>query len=108
MYVDDVLIASNDKEQVDQFKVLLNQKFKLKDLGELRYFLGLEVARIDKGISFCQRKYTLEILGDAGLLGCKLIKIPMDENLKFSKHEGSLLDDPRQYRKLVGRLLCCA
>ena len=51
MYVDDVLIASNDKEQVDQFKVLLNQKFKLKDLGELRYFFGLEVARTDKGIS---------------------------------------------------------
>ena len=43
VYVDDVLIASNDKEQVDQFKVMLNQKFQLKDLGALRYFLGLEV-----------------------------------------------------------------
>ena len=51
MYIDDVLVASNDKKQVDQFKVLLNQKFKLKDLGELRYFLGLEVATTDKGIS---------------------------------------------------------
>ena len=51
VYVDDVLIANNDKEQVDQFKVLLNQTFKLKDLGELRYFFGLEVARTDKGIS---------------------------------------------------------
>ena len=98
MYVDDVLIASNDKDQVDQFKVLLNQKFKLKDLGELRYFLGLKVARIDKGISFCQRKYALEILEDAGLLDCKLFKVPMDQNLKLSKHEGSLLDDLGQYR----------
>ena len=94
MYVDDVLIASNDKEQVDRFKVLLNQKFKLKDLGELSYFLGLEVARTDKGISLCQRKYTLEILEVVGLLGCKPVKVPMDQNLKLSKHEGSLLDDP--------------
>jgi len=45
VYVDDVLIDCNDKEEVDQFKVLLDQKFKLKDLGDLRYFLGLEIAR---------------------------------------------------------------
>ena len=47
VYVNDVLIACNDKEEVDQFKVLLDQKFKLKDLGDLRYFLGLEIARSD-------------------------------------------------------------
>ena len=105
VYVDDALIASNDKEQVDQFKVMLNQKFKLKDLGALRYFLGLEVARTTKGISLCQRKYAFEILEDVGLLGCKPIKIPMDHNLKLSKYEGLLLDDLGKYRRLVERLL---
>ena len=105
MYVNDVLIASNDKQQVDQFKVQLGQKFKLKDLGELRYFLGLEVARTAKGISLCQWKYVLEILENAGLLGCKLVKVPMEHNLKLSKYEGLLLDDPGKYRRLVGRLL---
>lgn len=51
--MDDVLIASNDHEEVNQFKVLLDQKFKLKDLGDLKFFLGLEVARSDKGIALC-------------------------------------------------------
>ena len=51
--MDDVLLASNNKVKVDEFKLLLNQKFKLKDLGDLRYFLGLEIARSDQMITLC-------------------------------------------------------
>ena len=93
VYVDDVLIASNDKAKVDQFKVLLDQRFKLEDLGDLKFFLGLEVARIDKGIALCQRKYALEVLSDACMLGYKPSKVPMEQNLKLSKYDGELLND---------------
>ena len=78
LYVDDVLIGSNDNEKVDQFKLLLDQRFKLKDFGDLKYFLGLEVARSDQGIALCQRMYPFEVLNDAGLLGCKPVKTPME------------------------------
>ena len=78
----------------------------MKDLGDLKYFLGLEIARSDKGISMCQRKYTLEVLSNAVLLGCKPAKTPMEQNVRLSKYEGEELKDPSAYRRLVGRLLC--
>ena len=56
----------------------LDNKFKLKDLGTLKYFLGLEVARTEKGISLCQRKFTLELLANTSLLVSKLANVPME------------------------------
>ena len=53
VYVDDILIASNDVDAVNVFKQFLDSKFKLKDLGTLKYFLGLEVARTTNEISLC-------------------------------------------------------
>lgn len=105
VYVDDVVIASNDSIAVSNLIQFLNNKFKLKDLGSLKFFLGLEIARNDSGISVSQSKYALEILQDTGLLASKPAKYPMEPNAKFSKTDGELLDDPTQYRRLVGRLL---
>ena len=105
VYVDDVLVASDNKDEIARFKLLLDQKFKLKDLGDLKYFLRLEIARSNQGIALCQRKYVLKPLIDAGYLGCKPAKTPMEQNLKLSKYEGEELKDPSLYRRMIGRLL---
>ena len=81
VYVDDILIASSDVDVVNRFKLFLDNKFKLKDLGTLKYFLGLEVARTTKGLSLCQRKFLLELLSNTGLLACKPSNVPMDHLL---------------------------
>lgn len=105
VYVDDIVVASNSLESISALKTFLNTHFRIKDLGTLRYFLGIEVARSPKGIHLCQRKYTLDILADLGNLACKPLKLPMDQNHKLSKSSGTPLADPTSYRQLIGRLL---
>jgi hypothetical protein len=105
VYVDDIVLAGNSIHEIQTVKMFLDQKFKIKDLGKLRYFLGLEIARSDTGIFVNQRKYTLELLEDAGLLGTKPSSIPFHPNTKLSSTSGAPLDDPSSYRRLIGRLL---
>jgi hypothetical protein len=105
VYVDDIIIASNDASAVSQLTTFLSTNFKLKDLGPLKFFLGLEIARSSKGIFVCQRKYTLEILENAGLLASKPVTFSMESNLKLSRTTGELLKDLTSYGRLVGRLL---
>lgn len=105
MYVDDILIASNDVDAVNTFKLFLHNKFELKDLRTLKYFLGLEVARTEKGISLCQRKFTLELLSDTGLLASKPANVPMEQSTKFSSSIGEDVPDPSLYGILISKLL---
>lgn len=105
VYVDDIIIGSNDPKAMEDLKLYLDKNFKLKDSGNLKYFLGLEVARSQKGISLRQRKYALEIVDDTGMFGCKSARTPMEVSLKLSKDDGDLLHDAGMYRRLIGRLL---
>ncbi|XP_068317088.1 uncharacterized mitochondrial protein AtMg00810-like [Pyrus communis] len=105
VYVDDVILARNNLEDIGNTKLFLANQFKLKDLGQLKYFLGIEVARSQHGISLLQRKYALEILDDAGFLGVKPSRFPVEHNLSLTQFDGKLLDDASAYKRMVGALI---
>uniref|UniRef100_A0A3Q7I1H2 Reverse transcriptase Ty1/copia-type domain-containing protein n=1 Tax=Solanum lycopersicum TaxID=4081 RepID=A0A3Q7I1H2_SOLLC len=100
---------------IQETKSILQTNFKIKDLGELKFFLGIEFARSSEGIFLMhQRKYALELISDLGLGGTKLVGAPVEVNQKFtsivfdqhvhSQHD-PVLNDPGPYQRLVGRLL---
>jgi hypothetical protein len=105
VYVDDIIIIGSDKKGIQILINHLSSSFLTKDLGKLRYFLGIEVARSKAGISLSKRKYTLDILQDTGYLGFKPTAIPMEPNLKLMPDEGDFVDDPDTYRRLLGKLI---
>lgn len=80
VYVDDIIIAGDDDVEIARFKGCLSKVFEVKDLGRPKYFLGIEVTRSEKGITLSQRKYTLDLLYDVGMLGCRSASTPTDQN----------------------------
>ncbi|CAH9142457.1 unnamed protein product [Cuscuta epithymum] len=105
IYVDDLIIEGNDCGAISRFKSYLHKCFHMKDLGILKYFLGIEVARSTDGLFLCQRKYTLDIISEAGLLGAKPVAFPIEQNHGLALSQSALLADPESYRRLVGRLI---
>jgi hypothetical protein len=73
IYVDDLIIIGDSDANIFDLKKLLKQKFEMKDLGELRYFLGIEVIQSPKGIWLLQRQYALNKLYEYGMTSCKPI-----------------------------------
>ncbi|XP_049375062.1 uncharacterized mitochondrial protein AtMg00810-like [Solanum verrucosum] len=117
VYVDDLLISGDDKDLIQEAKGMLHATFKIKDLGPLKYFLGIEICRSKKGILLCQRMYILELIAVLGLGGCKLTLTPLEQNQKLTSLEYDqqcgVEDDPplpnvRGYQKLIGKLLYLA
>ena len=62
MYVDDIILTGDHVDEISRIKVALGKKCEVKDLGDLKYFLGMQVARSKKGIYVSQRKYILDLL----------------------------------------------
>ena len=102
--MDDILITCSDQDGIQKLKQHIFNHFQTKDLGKHKYFLGIEVAHSNSGVVISQRKYTLDILADTGILDCKPVKTSMDPNVKLIPGQGELLRYPRRYRRLLGKL----
>ncbi|WVZ23541.1 hypothetical protein V8G54_002085 [Vigna mungo] len=105
VYVDDLIVAGDDHAAIGRFKAYLHTCFHVKDLGPLKYFLGVEVARSSTGIYLCQRKYALDIIQETGLLGAKPAVTPLEQNHHLALADGPVFSHPDRYRRLVGRFI---
>jgi hypothetical protein len=91
IYVDDIIVESSTKEAMIALLKDLKKDFSLKDLGELHYFLVIEVNKVQDGLILTQEKYASDLLKKAGMSRCKPVSTPLSTSEKLSLHEGSLL-----------------
>ena len=105
IYANDLLICGNDIDFLTKFKDHLGRCFHMKDLGKLKYFLGIEVGRRAEGFMLTQHKYTLDLVADVGLLGSKPAATPMEIQHKLALDLSLFLSDAEKYGRLVGRLI---
>ena len=105
IYVDDLIITGSNKDEIADVKKVLGAEFDMKDLGELKYFLGIEVVRTPQGIWMLQRQYVLDMLKKYGMTACKPVATPMEQNAKLRVDLGEVLEDPTMYQKIVGSLI---
>ncbi|XP_022158094.1 uncharacterized protein LOC111024663 [Momordica charantia] len=105
VYIDDIVLTGDDEVELVTLKKRLANEFQIKDLGILKYFLGMEFARSKKGIFVNQRKYILDLIGETGLLGCKVAETPIEPNLKLQNTKEGEVKDEERYQSLVGRLI---
>nr|CAD1817267.1 unnamed protein product [Ananas comosus var. bracteatus] len=85
--IDDLIITGDDEEEINSTRENLSICFQMKELGELRHFLRLEVEHIKDGLFLCQQKYAKDLLQRYGMLNCKPISTPMEPNIRFCAEE---------------------
>jgi histone deacetylase 1/2 len=104
--VDDIIVASSSSEGTKCLLKALQSEFALKDLGELHYFLGIEVSKLGDGILLSQAKYSNDVLRRTGMQNCKPANTPMSSTEKLSAFEGTPLSigDSTRFRSIVGAL----
>ena len=105
VYVDDMIITGNDCAGILDIKAFLQHHLDICDLGEPKYFLGIEFASCPGALVLNQRKYVLDLLQEAGLSGCKPYASPIDSKPQLWSTTSPLYSDPKWYRRLVGKLI---
>ena len=105
VYVNDIIFGSKDKQLCDDFANLMKSKFEMSMMGELNYFLGLQVKQLNDGIFICQTKYAKDMLNNFNLKPFeKNDKIPLSIGAKMTYTESNMSVEEHKYRKLIGSL----
>jgi len=104
VYVDDLIIIGDDIHLVNRFIDLIANRFSLKDLGQLSYFLGIEILPTKQGFLLSQRRYLLDLLTCTHMNEAKSIFTPLPSGTTLSLHSGDVLPDPTEFCSVMGSL----
>lgn len=104
VYVDDIIVTGSNYQLVQQVIHNMQTTFALKDLGELNYFLGIEVSKTAAGVHLSQAKYIADLLAKHDMASCSPVPTPMSTGHHLTKSSGSPISNASQYRSIIGAL----
>ncbi|GJY87596.1 retrovirus-related pol polyprotein from transposon TNT 1-94 [Tanacetum coccineum] len=105
IYVDDIIFGSTSQNLCDDFAKIMHDNFKMSMMGELNFFLGLQIKQMEDEIFFNQSKYIKEMLKKFGFEDSKPTKTPMSPKIKLTKDDESDSVDSSKYRGMIGSLV---
>ncbi|GJU15210.1 retrovirus-related pol polyprotein from transposon TNT 1-94 [Tanacetum coccineum] len=105
IYVNDIILCSTCQDMCDEFAKIMHDEFEMSMMGELNFFLGLQIKQMEDGIFFNQSKYIKEMLKKFGLEDSKPMKTSMSSDIKLTKDEECESVDSIKYRGMIGSLL---
>jgi hypothetical protein len=104
IYVDDIIIRASDQAAITELLQLLSADFAVKDLGDLHYFFGVEVLKLDSGMLLSQCRYIMDLLKKTNMHEAKPITSPMASSSALSAFTGDPMENPSLYHSTVGSL----
>ena len=105
IYVDDIIFGSTNESLCKEFSIDMQSEFEMSMMGELNYFLGLQIKQTNDGIFVNQAKYCKELIKRFGMENSKHLATPMNTSCYLDKDESGQPVDPKQYRGMIGSLL---
>lgn len=104
LYVDDMLVTGNKSASMERFLKEINNQFRMKDLGQMEYFLGIQAQFHKNGVFLTQERYALDLLAAAGMSNCSPVATPLPLQLNKVPDQNRLFEDPTYFRSLAGKL----
>lgn len=104
LYVDDMIVTGNNEALIKSLLTSLNTKFRMKNMGEAHYFLGIQIHRSPERLFMNQEKYAQDLLITAGMADCSPMSTPLPLKLDNVSGQDELFSDPSYFRSLAGKL----